>query len=81
MPCETLFEVEPYLLGLMYPATKEEIMEQARKNNADRLTLKVFNSLSKETYYSHPEIFKEIGEKWKEGKETLIPRADQGTEK
>ena len=76
MPCGTLAEVEPFLKGLMYPATKEDIVVQAKKNDADHLTLEVLESLSEKTYYSHPEIFDELAEKWHPGKETLIPRSD-----
>ena len=77
MPCGTLAEVEPYLLGLMYPATKEDIVGQARKNDADHLILEVLDKLSEKTYTSHPEVFDELADKWQQGKETLVPRSNR----
>ena len=64
-------------ISLMYPATKEDMIGQARKNDADHLILEVLNSLSEKTYTSHPEVFDELADNWQQGKETLVPRSNQ----
>ena len=61
MPCGTLAEVEPILKGLMYPATKQDIIEQAEKNNADQPTLEELENLPEKKFYSHKEVVKAIG--------------------
>ena len=65
MPCGTLAEVEPYLKGLLYPATKEDVIQQARKNKADQMTLETFESLKKEKFYSHKDMVDALEETWK----------------
>ncbi len=66
MPCGTLAEVEPYLKGLMYPATKEDVIQQARKNKADQMTLETFKSLKKEKFYSHEDMVNALEETWQQ---------------
>ena len=60
MPYGTLEELEPYLKGLMYPATKKDIMEQAKKNNAEQPVLETLESINKEKFYSHKDVVEEL---------------------
>jgi hypothetical protein len=61
MPCGTLAEVEPVLKGLMYPANKQDIIQQAKKNNADQLTLDGLEKLPEGKFYSHRDVVKGLG--------------------
>ena len=63
MPCGTLAEVEMVLKGLMYPATKQDMIQQAKKNNADQLTLETLENLTEKKFYSHQDVVKELGGK------------------
>ena len=58
MPCGTIEEVEPFLKGLMYPATKQDIMEQAKENNADYVVLETLGSMDEKTYYDRKGLVK-----------------------
>jgi len=67
MPRGTLDEVEPYLRGLLYPATKEDAIQQARKNKADQMTLETLERLKEEKFYSHKDMVDALEETWKSG--------------
>ncbi len=61
MPCGTIDEVEPFLKGLMYPATKQDIMEQAKKNNADYVVLETLESMDEKTYHDRKGLVEVLG--------------------
>lgn len=61
MPCGTLAEVELVLKGLMYPATRQDIIQQAKKNKADQLTLETLKNLTEKKFYSHQDVVKALG--------------------
>ena len=77
MPCGTLFEAEPYLKGLMYPATKEEVIQQVKKNDADQVTLETFEKIKPKKFYSHRDMVNALEEVWKMAEETEVPRKDE----
>lgn len=62
MPCGTLAEVELVLKGLIYPATKEDMIQQAKKNEADQLTLETLENIKEEKFYSHRDVFEALKE-------------------
>ncbi len=54
-------QVQRYLEGLDYPATKEDILRVARDNGADANTLDTLESIDDEVYTSPNEISDAIG--------------------
>ena len=77
MTCGTLFEAEPYLKGLMYPATKEEVIQQVKKNDADQVTLETFEKINPKKFYSHIDMVNALEEVLKMAEETEVPRKDE----
>ena len=62
MPCGTLAEVEFVLKGLMYPATKQNVIQQAKKNKADQPTLEILENITEKRFYSHKDVVEAISE-------------------
>ena len=45
-----------YLKGMKYPARKENLIQQAKKNNADRDVIDAIESLPEKDYKSEDEV-------------------------
>lgn len=60
--------VERYLAGVDYPASRQDLIDQARKNEADRDVMDTLNSLPDQTYHSPIDVSKAMaGETIKPG--------------
>ncbi len=53
--------VEKYLKGIFYPASKSELIEQAKSNNAPDDVIHVLNNFSDRMYHSTVDVAKEVG--------------------
>lgn len=53
--------VERYLRGVGFPATKDELIEQARENNAPGDVISVLDKLDEKEYRDAVDITKEFG--------------------
>lgn len=53
--------VERYLRGIAFPATKDDLIEQARDNDAPGDVLKALDMLDDKRYDSVVDITKEVG--------------------
>ncbi len=54
-------QVEFYLKGIKFPASKQDIIRQAEDNGADRPVLNILGSLREKEYHSPIDISKAIG--------------------
>jgi hypothetical protein len=54
-------QVEAYLKGISFPASKQDIIRQAEDNGADKPVLNILGSLREKEYYSPIDISKAIG--------------------
>lgn len=54
-------QVESYLKGIKFPASKQEIIRQAQDNGADKPALNILESLKDKEYNSPIDISKSIG--------------------
>lgn len=53
--------IEKYLKGIFYPASKSELIEQVKSNNAPDDVIYVLNNFSDRMYHSTVDVTKEIG--------------------
>ncbi len=54
-------QVEYYIKGISFPANKQDIIQQAEDNGADKSVLNVLESLRDKEYNSPIDISKSIG--------------------
>jgi hypothetical protein len=54
--------VEKYLKGLNYPASKQQLIDKAKENNAPEDVLLTLESLEEEEYHSPVDVSKAFGE-------------------
>lgn len=54
-------QVESYLKGISFPASKQDIIRQAEDNGADEPVLNILGSLREKEYQSPIDISKAIG--------------------
>ena len=54
-------QVESYLKGISFPASKQDIIQQAEDNGADKPVLNILESLREKEYNSPIDISKAIG--------------------
>ena len=54
-------QVEAYLKGISFPASKQDIIRQAEDNGADKPVLNILGSLREKEYHSPIDISKAIG--------------------
>ncbi len=54
-------QVEFYLKGIKFPANKQDIIQQAEDNGADKPVLNILGSLKEKEYHSPIDISKSIG--------------------
>jgi len=54
-------QVEFYLKGIKFPANKQDIIQQAEDNGADKPVLNILGSLREKEYHSPIDISKAIG--------------------
>ena len=54
-------EVQKYLAGTDYPASKNELIEHAQENDADQRVFDMLNELPDKEYNSPADVSKELG--------------------
>lgn len=64
----TVTEVQTYLQGIQYPAGKQDLLNQAQKNNAPRGVIDTLGKFDEKTYRSSVDVSEEFA-----GKERLVP--------
>jgi len=52
--------MERYLKGVLFPAEKEELIQQAKSNNAPEDVLRVLNRLEEKDYQTAIDVSKEV---------------------
>jgi hypothetical protein len=55
-------EVEKYLKGVDYPASKEDLTKHAQQNGAPKEVIDLLKQLHEETYHRPTDVAKAIGE-------------------
>ncbi len=55
-------EVQKYLKGVDYPATKEDLLEKARHNGAKKEIISLIEELREDEFANPAEVSKGIGE-------------------
>jgi hypothetical protein len=55
-------QIQKHLKGMDYPATKEELLEHAKQNGADRDAQSVLEQLPEDEYETPAEVSKAIGQ-------------------
>lgn len=50
------------LSGIDFPANKNDLVEHAKKNNADNEVIQALNELPEEQYTSMADVFKGVGQ-------------------
>ncbi len=58
----TSTEIQPYLAGVDYPTTKEEIIEKARENGAPDDVIRTLQRLSDDEYKDSTELMSVFGD-------------------
>jgi hypothetical protein len=54
-------EIQKYLEGIDFPATKDDIIETAQNNDANQEIFDILEKLPKKDYHSPTDISQEIG--------------------
>lgn len=54
--------IERYIKGIHFPATKQTLLSQAKKNNAPEDVMKILNKFSEHDYGNVTEVAKEVGQ-------------------
>lgn len=67
-------EVEKYLAGVDYPASRQDLIDRARKNSAGRDVMDTLGSLPDQTYHSPIDVSKAMA-----GSEITSTRAPSGS--
>lgn len=55
-------QLQKHLKGMDYPASKDELLQQAQKNGADKNAIAVLERLPDEEYETPAEVSKAVGE-------------------
>ncbi|HEU0050470.1 MAG TPA: DUF2795 domain-containing protein [Patescibacteria group bacterium] len=61
-PTVSAAELQKYLAGIEYPATKHDAIEQARENNAPEKVIKTIRGLPEDEFGGPQEIQKAFGD-------------------
>ncbi|HET6403154.1 MAG TPA: DUF2795 domain-containing protein [Candidatus Thermoplasmatota archaeon] len=59
---ESPSNVQKHLEGVSYPATKEDILEAAKRNNAPREIMDFLENMGREEYGGPQDVMKEYGD-------------------
>jgi hypothetical protein len=60
MALADFIKVQKFLSGIHYPATKEQLIEQARRNKADKDALEALNDIPEREYSGPDEVSKAV---------------------
>jgi hypothetical protein len=60
MPLADFIKVQKFLGGIHYPATKQQLIEHARKNNADEEALTSLNDIADKEYGGPDEVSRAV---------------------
>jgi hypothetical protein len=55
-------QLQKYLKGVDYPATKEELIEQAKQHSADKNVISLLEELPDQEYDSPTDVSEAVGE-------------------
>lgn len=55
-------QVQKYLKGMDYPATREELIEHAKRNKADESVISMLENMKTKKFNSPAEVSKALGE-------------------
>jgi hypothetical protein len=62
MDAKTIINIQKYLSGLEYPATKDEIIEFAKNGSADQEAIDMLDMLPQKDYRNSSDILSELEE-------------------
>lgn len=55
-------DIQVYIRGVIYPTTKQEMLDRARENNAPEQVVRIIERLPGDTFEDYSEIMRAFGE-------------------